>query len=83
MTITAEQIPDEAIETAARMAFTYYKSLPWDECAHKMLWCRLARIALLGGLNAWPGLELVEPFSPTPGRGLALRIPLPQKEPRT
>lgn len=41
------------------------------------------RRAIAAALNAWPGVELVEPFTPTPGRGPALRIPLAIKEPRT
>lgn len=53
----AKLIPDEVVEEAAKHAFIYYKSIPWDECTDKNLWRSLARAAIAAGLASWPGVE--------------------------
>jgi hypothetical protein len=76
--IRTDQIPDEVVEAAARMAFTYYKSLPWDECTDKHLWRSLARAAIAAALSAWPSGSVCQ-YMMGDTDGYEMVLPLPQE----
>jgi hypothetical protein len=85
--ITAEQIPDEVVEAAAKAA--YLKSIEanagsvndWDDPAakaEKQELLDVIRAALAAALNAWP--EMVERHFPNdPTRVPGVFLPLPKE----
>jgi hypothetical protein len=67
--ITADQIPDEVVEAAAR-------TLAGSAQLNLMAWNAHARAAIAAALNAWPDMEVRPTFNPS-----RIILPLTQEIP--